>query len=119
MTLSINPVFIEGPVNQLSYNAYTDVGNGISTRIVDLYVIAPYEGNILTKFDIPDDVVGKGYFVNIETGGGGNDMLIVSGNNNIQSKTSLAGIGDEILRGAEGSTSSSGINEISYNSAGG
>jgi hypothetical protein len=115
MVLSINPIFIDGPLHQLTYNSYTDIGNGVSTRIVDLYVIAPYEGDIHTDFDIPDDVAGRGYFVKIVSGTQGNDMLIVSGNN-IESKMSLAGIGATL--GVEGNTSSSGLNDIYYNSGG-
>lgn len=115
LVLSINPIFIEGPLYQLTYNSYTDIGNGVSTRIVDLYVIAPNEGNIHTDFDIPDDVAGRGYFVEIISGTQGNDMLIVSGNN-IESKMSLAGIGATL--GVTGMTSGSGLNNIYYDSGG-
>src|SRR5690606_26914166 len=65
--LTITPVAIYHPVDQLSEYAFIDVGNGISTRIVDLYVVSPEEiGNITSKFDIPDDVVGREYNVLIE-----------------------------------------------------
>jgi hypothetical protein len=115
MMLSIQPVFIEGPVYQLRSNSFMDIGNGVSTRIVDLYVIAPDNGVITSKFDIPDDVAGRGYFVDIITRTEGKDVLIVSGDN-IRDQISLAGIGATI--GVGGNTSSSGLNEIYYNSAG-
>ncbi len=56
--------FIRGPTEQLTESAYTDIGNGVSTRIIDLYAIIPYynEATITTKFDIPDDVAGRDYW---------------------------------------------------------
>ena len=65
MMFSVNASIMEGPANKLRYHAFVDIGNGVSTRIVDLYVIAPGNGTIETKFDIPDDVAGKGYFVDV------------------------------------------------------
>jgi hypothetical protein len=115
MILFINPLFIQGPMDQLTRHAYTDIGNGISTRIVDLYIIAPFEGNIRSQFDIPEDVAGRGYFVTIEPALGGKDLLKVSGDT-VEIEMTLAGIGATL--GVEGSTSSSGLNEIRYDSAG-
>jgi hypothetical protein len=115
LMLSIYPVFFEGPVYQLRSNSFLDIGNGVSTRIVDLYVIAPDNGAITSKFDIPNDVAGKGYFVDIITRTEGKDVIIVSGDN-IREQISLAGIGATI--GVGGNTSSSGLNEIYYSSAG-
>jgi hypothetical protein len=116
MVLSINPVFIERPVYQLTNNAFIDIGNGVSTRIVDLYIISPNEGEITTRFDIPDEVAGRGYFVLVSPGASpGNDVIVVSGSG-IQSEAPLAGIGATL--GVFGSTPSSGVNEIYYNSAG-
>jgi len=43
---TLNPLLIEGPMDQLTRHAYIDIGNGVSTRMVDLYIIAPDEGNI-------------------------------------------------------------------------
>jgi hypothetical protein len=115
LLLFINPLFIEGPMNQLTRHAYTDIGNGISARIVDIYILAPFEGDIRTQFDIPDDVAGRGYFVAIEPASGGKDMLIISGDT-MEVGMSLSGIGATL--GVTGSTSSSGLNEIRYDSAG-
>ena len=116
--LSLNSVVIAGPMNQLTESAFVDIGNGISTRIVDLYVIAPAPpysvGNITTKFDIPDDVVGRGYEVDVTTGSTG-DQIVVSGSG-IERKVSLAGIGHTL--GVGGSTTGAGLNTIIYNSTG-
>lgn len=112
---TLNPLLIEGPMDQLTRHAYIDIGNGVSTRMVDLYIIAPDEGNIKTKYDIPDDVAGRGYVVMIEPASGGKDMLKISGDR-MEIRMSLSGIGATL--GVGGGTSSSGLNEIRYDSAG-
>ena len=124
MTLSIVPVFIEGPLNRLNYYAYNDVGNGVSTRIVDLYSIIPEQNedryitrsshtdvSVLSKFDIPDEIAGRGYYVEVVEGGTLHGALIISWDS-YQTQISLSGIGETI--GVLGSTSSSGLNKISY-----
>jgi hypothetical protein len=112
--LTITPVAIYQPTDQLSEYAFIDIGNGVSTRIVDVYVIAPQDGNITTKFDIPDDVVGREYGVVIDQGSTG-DYVSVS-YSNIERKVPLAGIGETL--GVSGNTTGHGLNEILYNSSG-
>jgi len=103
------------PTDQLTQYAFIDIGNGISTRIVDLYVIVPLErGNITTKFDIPDDVVGREYNVLIDTDTSG-DYIRVS-HSNIQRTVPLSGIGETL--GVSGSTTGHGLNVILFDSAG-
>ena len=41
MMFTVNTTLMEGPADKLRYHAFVDIGTGISTRIVDLYVIAP------------------------------------------------------------------------------
>ncbi len=110
----VNAVFMEGPANTLSYHAYTDIGNGVSTRIVDLYIIAPYNGTIETKFDIPDEVANRDYFV--EAKGEGTDTMIEVRRGDIFSSISIAGIGG--TRGVVGNTTGRGWNRIIYDSRG-
>ncbi len=112
--LTMTPIAIYQPTDQLSEYAFIDIGNGVSTRIADLYVIAPVEGNIKTKFDIPDDIVGREYGVLIESGDSG-DLVSVS-YSNIRRVVPLAGIGETL--GVEGNTTGHGLNEILYNSTG-
>ena len=112
----VNAVFMEGPANTLSYHAFTDIGNGVSTRVVDLYIIAPYNGTIDTKFDIPDDVAGRDYFVEANPSYTGKDQIIEVRRGDIYSRTSIAGIG--ATRGVVGNTTGRGWNRIYYNSAG-
>ena len=63
--------------NTLSYYAFTDIGNGVSTRIVDVYSIAPQNGTLVTQFNLPDDIGGENYFVDIEPSANQNDQDIV------------------------------------------
>ncbi len=111
----VNAVFMEGPADTLSYHAYTDIGNGVSTRIVDLYLIAPYNGTIETKFDIPDEVAGRDYFV-IAKNPGTIDTVIEVRRGDIYSEISIAGIGG--TRGVVGETTGRGWNRIIYDSRG-
>ncbi|MDD3071476.1 MAG: hypothetical protein PHX88_09815 [Methanoculleus horonobensis] len=114
MIFTVNAVFMEGPANNLRYHAFVDIGNGVSTRIVDLYVIAPGNGTIATKFDIPDDVAGADYFVNAGMTGA-NQVIQVEGGG-IQSRIAIAGIG--ATRGVTGNTTGAGWNMIHYDSSG-
>jgi hypothetical protein len=116
MMLMVNTSIMEGPANQVSSSAFTDIGNGISTRIVDVYVTAPYNGTISTSFDIPDDVAGKEYFVEIGQGVTPTNQDVTVSRGDLSSTVSLAGIG--ATRGVTGNTTGRGINKISYDSGG-
>jgi hypothetical protein len=111
--LLVNTNIMENPANRVVYVAFTDIGNGVSTRIVDTYSLAPATGNMSSKFDIPDEIVGKSYFVEIPTG----DEVIVS-RGDLKSSTNLAGIGETEKGTAGGSTTGAGMNVISYDSEG-
>ena len=116
-TLALTSVVIDRPIDQLSEYAFIDIGNGISTRIVDLYVIAPVvpnQGNVTTQFDIPDDVVGREYFVTVQSGPTGDQIVVYR--EGLERKVSLAGIGTTL--GVAGSTSGHGLNIIEYESLG-
>ncbi|MDD1694277.1 MAG: hypothetical protein LUQ71_06090 [Methanoregula sp.] len=116
MMLLVNSTFMETPANRLRYNAFTDIGNGISTRIVDVYALAPSDGSIGTGFDIPDDVAGKDYFVLIGEGNNPIDQDVQISRDLIKIHISLAGIGAS--RGVTGNTTGRGLNRISYDSGG-
>lgn len=115
----VNVTFIENPTNYLTSHAYTDIGNGVSTRIVDLYAIIPY-GNpakIVTKFDVPDDVAGRDYIIEIVPGPVDrprDNRIVISGSSGISTTVSLAGIGETIFGLSEGRTTASGLNSIEY-----
>ncbi|MBP2146953.1 hypothetical protein J2129_002407 [Methanofollis sp. W23] len=115
MTFAVNAIFMEGPSDRLAYHSFTDIGNGISTRIVDVYVLAPDNGSIVTAFDIPDDVAGQDYQVSLDVGHTADQQVMVS-RDNVMSEISIAGIGATM--GVAGDTTGSGVNRITYNSEG-
>ena len=112
--LTVNSAIMEHPAEQLSYYAFTDIGNGISTRIVDIYTIAPENGTIVSRFDIPDDVLGRDYFVRVASAGENQEIVVYR--DRAESTISLAGIGAS--KGVSGNTTGSGLNRITYNSTG-
>jgi hypothetical protein len=119
MVPMVNEAFVQAPTEYLTGYAYTDIGNGVSTRIIDLFAIIPYynEAIITTGFDIPDDVAGKDYWVEIvpgTSGRPGDNMIRISGSSGITSDISLAGIGETIFGQSEGKTTASGLNSIEY-----
>jgi hypothetical protein len=118
MMMLVNANIMEGPANTLSYYAFTDIGNGVSTRIVEVYSIAPQNGSLATKFSLPDDVGGKDYFVVLKPSDNLNDQNIEVWRDYISSNISLAGI-DLTPQGiVTGNTTGNGINKITYDSNG-
>lgn len=116
MLLLVNTNIMENPANRLSYVAFTDIGNGVSTRIVDLYSLTPSDGTITTSFDIPDDIAGKEYFVEIGPGADPVDQDVTVSRGYLETHVSLAGVGAS--RGVAGNTTGRGMNRISYDSGG-
>jgi len=121
MMLLVNTNIMEAPADRLSFVAFTDVGNGISTRMVDVYAIAPTDGTISTSFDIPDDIAGKDYLVEVGTrnnpvNGEPDSQFITVQRGYLQSSIDIAGIGAS--RGIAGNTTGRGMNRISYDSRG-
>jgi hypothetical protein len=116
MLLLVNTNIMEDPANRLIYVAFTDIGNGVSTRMVDLYAIAPANGTITTRFDIPDEIVGKGYDVTLgsDTISANQDITVSRG----YLKAHIAVAGIATTRGVGGNTTGAGMNIISYNSGG-
>jgi hypothetical protein len=117
--LMLNTVMLQEPSDRLNYYAFTDISNGISTRIVDVYMIAPSDGDLTTKFDIPDDVAGRSYSVDITqrwTNAEDNTTEVIVSRDAVSYHASLAGIGSTL--GVEGNTTGSGFNRIRYLSGG-
>jgi hypothetical protein len=113
---TVNTVFMQGPGDTLRYYAFTDIGNGMSVRIVDLFVIAPDQGTITTRFILPSDVAGQDYFVRANVTTEGKDQTIIVERGAVHSDINIAGIG--ATKGVIGNTTSSGWNLITYNSSG-
>ena len=116
MLLLVNSTFMESPANSLRYIAFTDIGNGVSTRIVDVYALAPSDGSLTTSFDLPNDVADRDYRVVIGPGTSPIDQDVLISGGAIETRISLAGIGAS--RGVIGNTTGRGLNKISYDSGG-
>jgi hypothetical protein len=121
MLLLVNTNIMENPANRVVYVAFTDIGNGVSTRMVDVYSISPKVGTVFTKFDIPDEIVGKDYSVEVGTrenvnSNEFNDQYIRISRDSLITDISLSGIGTS--RNVGGSTTGRGMNTICYNSSG-
>jgi hypothetical protein len=121
LMLLINANMMDGPANRLSYVAFTDIGNGLSTRIVDVYALAPADGHLSTNFDIPDDIASRDYYIQVGTQSNPfnptvHDQYILVTRDSLEAKVALAGVGSS--RGVTGNTTGRGINKISYSSGG-
>jgi hypothetical protein len=121
MLLLINTNIMEDPANRLIYVAFTDIGNGVSTRMIDVYAISPTDGSVFTKFDIPDDIAGNDYSVEVGTRPNSvnyenNDQYIRISHGYITTDIALTGIGAS--RNVGGNTTGKGMNTICYNSSG-
>ena len=116
MLLLVNANFMEGPANTITYSAFTDISNGVSTRIVDTYASAPDTGNITSRFDIPDDIAGRAYFVEIGNTEDLTAQTVKVSRGLIVTNVAIAGIGS--TRKAGGNTTGAGMNRISYDSGG-
>jgi hypothetical protein len=121
MLLLVNTNIMEDPANRLVYVAFTDIGNGVSTRMIDVYAISPTDGTVFTQFDIPDDIAGKDYFVEVGTQQNKvnlalNDQYIRISRGFLTTDIALTGIG--ATRNVSGSTTGRGMNTICYNSSG-
>ncbi len=90
--LSLNSIFYDTPKAIVTESVYNDLGNEISTKMVDIYIIAPMNGSIDTKFDIPINIANERY--KIEIGSSKDQEIIVSSldsSNNVA--ISINGIG--------------------------
>jgi len=116
IVLLTNANFMVGPGNTIAYSAFTDIGNGVSTRIVDIYALAPENGNIVSNFDIPDEVAGRSYFVEIDNIGDLSTQRVTVSRDTVTTSIAIAGIGSS--RRAGGNTTGAGMNRIGYDSGG-
>lgn len=116
MLLLVHANFIELPVAIITYSAFTDIGNGISTRMVDVYAIAPETGNITSKFDLPDEIAGRGYVVEIS--GDARGQTVDISRDFTFTHVAMAGIGASRHGKSMGNTTGAGVNRISYDSEG-
>jgi len=116
MLLQVHANFVKIPTDTITYSAFTDIGNGLSTRIVDVYAIAPETGNISSSFDLPDDIGGRSYIVEIS--GSKRGQTVDIWRDDIRAEMALAGIGASKHGQAKGNTTGAGVNRVRFDSEG-
>ena len=78
MILSMfDSMFIQGPQRTVSIIQFADVGNDVTAKILDTYLIAPATGNVSTVFDMPQTAAGRDYMLDIRTSANGWDKEII------------------------------------------
>ncbi len=117
LVLNFNSLFIESPQYIVTRNQMADIGNDVSTKVIDTYLVAPDEGSITTYFDIPTTVAaGYTYDISVEeiTGKdpsmeervGKDRVVVIHTSNGIYVNTTLSGASLTIpIRGKTSSTS--------------
>lgn len=102
--LMSNGLFIEGPQKTVSRMQFTDIGNDITTKMVDTYLIAPQKGFVYTTFDIPSTVAGKSYMARVSSNSEDKEVTVYSLDNGVSITTTLNGVNSTIP--VSGNTSS-------------
>ena len=64
IAITTTGLFVERPSKTVMRGGYSDVGNDISTKIVDVYIAAPENGKLNTSLRIPRSVARQEYEVN-------------------------------------------------------
>jgi len=77
MLSMFNSMFIQGPQDAVTTTQFADVGNDVTAKILDTYLIAPAVGNVSTVFNMPQTAAGKDYTLDISTSANGWDKEIV------------------------------------------
>jgi hypothetical protein len=123
LLMMANGLFIQGPETTVSEVQYTDIGNDLTAKIIDTYLVAPVspdQGNVSTEFDMPDTVAGNTYIVNVEPSTNSwdpwdKDVVVDSNSNDVSITVTLNGVNSTIP--VTGNTSSSNlIHRIWYSS---
>ena len=106
MLSMFDSMFIKGPERTVSAVQFADVGNDVTAKILDTYLIAPANGRVYTVFDMPQTIAAKDYTLDILTSSNGWDKEIIvrSPYSPLKMSVTLNGVNETIP--IEGSTSS-------------
>ena len=66
IAITTTGTFIRGPSQIVMRGDFSDIGNDISTKIVDIYIVAPENGTLNTSLRMPTSVAMQEYEVNAE-----------------------------------------------------
>ncbi len=70
-------MFIRGPQEAVSAVQFADVGNDVTAKILDTYLIAPPNGKVYTSFDMPETIAGKDYTLVVRESANGWDKEVI------------------------------------------
>ncbi|OPY27992.1 MAG: hypothetical protein A4E28_01768 [Methanocella sp. PtaU1.Bin125] len=123
LILNFNSMFLNHPKYVVATNQFVDVGNDVTTKIIDTYLVSPDNGMVSTYFSIPTTIAGYTYEVGVHPVGVKDRevQVFTSEGGGISVNTTLNGAYTTIqMNGATRSTSSyHGIEYYSDESAGG
>jgi hypothetical protein len=104
-----NSMFIDGPQKTVSRVQFTDIGNDLTAKVVDTYLIVhdSSDVSISTTFEMPSTVASKDYMADVRkssTNPDDREVVVYSPYNEVSIYTTLNGINSTIP--VSGSTSS-------------
>jgi hypothetical protein len=116
MLVYVTPLLIEAPTEQMTQTAFIDIGNGMSTAIVDTYAFSNMfdSSTLTTKVSIPTKVLGKEYDITIK----GNGTITQISRDQNSASIALPGISLSGGGVISDTISSSKFKQIYYNSGG-
>jgi len=110
-------IFVDNPSRVVMRSGFTDVGNAISTKIVDVYIVCPDNGTLTSVFTLPAEIGGSEYKIDASIGTGQDQMVEVSDlSGKVTVRMTINGIAESVS--VSGSTmSGKWEHEIHYNSS--
>lgn len=117
--MNFNGLFQNQPKYIVTTNQFVDIGNDVTTKIIDTYLISPDNGTVQTYFDLPNTVAGYTYAVNVKPVGVDDREVQVytDQNSGISVYTTLNGANTTIMVNGT-TTSTSSLHGIVYHSNG-
>lgn len=106
LIMSFNSLFLETPQYLVTRNQFADIGNSVSTMLIDTYLVVPENGTLTTTFTEPEAVTGSAYQIQIHRSGSNDrEVLVTSGDSGISVSVTLNGANSTIpINGTTNST---------------
>jgi len=113
LLMNLNALFIDNPKEIVTRNQLEDVGNGVSTMLIDTYLIAPDNGAISTTLDMPNTVVGTPYTVDVVKKNNDREVSVTTFDKSIFVNMTLNGVNSTMpINGTTNSTDE--LHRITY-----
>lgn len=102
------------PKGDVRTNQYIDVGNDVSTKIIDTYLVAPDNGDLSINFNIPQTIVGDSYTISVQNNLYDREVRVTSSDEQTSVYMVLNGANSTIRIGGE-TASTDQIHNIKFN----